>query len=136
MIGSWIVLAAPAWAGTLDVALGDKTGTLITPRTHEVSLGFKAIAEGGGEATWSNTDSNSIAVACTDKGAPPEDDMVEQLMLKVGADRWALAPGSAVKFACPAGKSATVTDLHGQTVGTFKGGVVMTATKVRARAAR
>ena len=137
-IALFIALFIPAAHGaTLEVALKDRVGTLRVPRSMEVSVAFKGGPETAPvEASWSNVESNTIGIACVEKGSPPEDDLVEQVLLQVGEEKWALAPGSNVRFSCPGAARATVTDLHGATVGTFPGPVVMTLTKAKSRAER
>lgn len=132
----WIALLLPAaHAATLEVALKDRTGTLHVPSDMDVAVSF----EGGATATpvsasWTNADGNSFAVTCADKGTPPDDDVVSQVVLQVGEEKWALAPGSNVHFTCPTGKKVTVTDLRSTAVGAFPDQVVMTITKAKSRA--
>lgn len=130
-------LVLTASAATLELPLKTNTGTLTVPHSMEVTVSFKGGPESAPvEAQWSNVESNSLAIACTDKVAPPADDILEQVLLQVGADRWALAPGSGVRFACAAGQKATVIDLHGAVIGTFPAPVSMTIDKAKPRAER
>jgi hypothetical protein len=138
MLGTWMALVAPpALAATLEVDLKDRTGALVVPREMEVAVGLKGGPEGKAvEASWDNTAGSTLAVVCGAKGEPAADDIAEQLMLMVGDDKWGLAPGSGVRFTCPAGKPVTVTDRHGEQVGTFPSPLVLTVTKAKARAER
>lgn len=128
-----LVIAA-AHAATLEVALKDRVGTLYVPDQMDVAVSFAAgPTDKPVEATWTNTESNGVAIVCGDKGQPPADERVDAVTLQVGADKWALAPGSGVRFTCPAAK-AVVVDVHGTTVGTFAGPVLMTVVKAKSRA--
>ena len=54
-------------------------------------------------------------------------------MLEVGADKWALAPGSGVKFACASGP-VVVVDESGGAVGTIPSPALLTVVKAKPRA--
>jgi hypothetical protein len=133
----WItLLATPSQAGGLEVALDEKTALLHVPANLEVALELKGPAADSEATKWENTASSSLAVVCADSGAPAADDFTEQLLLKIGEDKWALAPGSTVKLGCPTGKKATATDIHGSAVAQFEGGVSLTVAKARERSER
>ena len=125
------LVCTSAQAGTLDVDLGSKTATIATPGNMDVALDFKAADESSG--SWDNSANSGIAVVCADEGTAPDDVRPEQLLLTVGENKWALAPGSSVKFKCAGGKSATVTDVGGSTVGTFKTPLVVQVSKAKTR---
>lgn len=134
----WIPMLAitGSIAGPLEVKLADKTGLFHVPASMEVAFEIKGPAADAAAETWDNGASSSLAVACSDAPGPAEDDFTEQLLLKVGEDKWGLAPGSTVKFACPSGKPATFVDIHGSTVARFDGGASVTIAKAKPRAER
>jgi hypothetical protein len=124
-----LALSAPALADTLPVDLGDKTASITIPRGAEATVTLKPIGEGDA-VRWTNTSSAAISVVCSAEGKMAEDDFVEQVLLQVGDKKWALAPGSSVKMKC-SGAPATVNDIHGETIGTFAGGVLVTIEGLR-----
>jgi len=130
-----ILLSSAANAATLEVDLKDQTASISTPSAHTVELILKAGAEGETK-TWENEESSALSITCGEEGKAPEDKFVEQLLLAVGEKKWGLAPGSNVNFKCPAGKVLTVTDVHSEKVGTFKGPLVVTVNKSRSHSAR
>lgn len=137
MLGIGLALLVPSEAATIEVALGDTVGTLHVPSVMDVGVSFSggpetAVVEG----RWDNVESDTISIVCAATGTPPADDIVEQVMLQVGDKKWALSPGGNVRFTCPAGKKAIVTDRHGTTVGTFPAPVTMTVIKAKSRAER
>ncbi|MEZ4240046.1 MAG: hypothetical protein R3F59_28640 [Myxococcota bacterium] len=125
-----MALVSGAQAATLEMALKDKLGTVTVPHGAEVTLTFAGGADGATTAKWTNTESDALGVICGKEGKAPQDDLVEQVMLQVGADKWALAPGSNVHFTCASGP-VTVTDLHGTAVGTFDKEVTLSGAGVK-----
>lgn len=129
------LLVTPVWSATLEVPLGAHVGVVRTPDAVEVALRFAADGEGP-EASWSNDDSGAVALACAEQVETPDRQQVTQALLEVGAEKWALQAGAAVKYTCPAGSPITVVDLRGTPVGVWKGSVVMTVAKLKPRSAR
>jgi len=127
------LLVAPAAAGTLAVALGDRAGALLIPASLEVGLSLSTAK--GASAAWTNNESNALSMHCG-AGKAPQDEFVEQLMLEVGDEKWALAPGSSIQLSCAAGATLTITDLHGTEVGAFTEPVRISVAKAKPRAAR
>lgn len=123
------LLAAPAHADTLDVPLGDKMGIVRVPANATVKLEAKGKAETD-TASWENTDSDALSMVCG-KGKAPEDAFVDQLLLSVGEQKWALAPGASVKFACAGDAPVVFTDVHGQEVASLAGPVKVTVASVK-----
>jgi len=126
------LLSLPAHADTLDVPLGDKQGIVRIPTSKTVGLSLQGKTN---KATWENTDSDALSMVCGE-GKPPEDTFVEQLMLVVGEQKWALAPGASVKLTCAGDKPVVFTDVHGQEVAKLVGPVKVTVESVKSGAQR
>ncbi len=129
------LLTFDATAATLEVDLKDLTASISTPGANAVELILKSGAEGE-TTTWDNGSSSAVSFKCGDEGTAPEDQFVDQLILAVGEKKWGLAPGSNVNFKCPAGKAVTAMDIHSESVGTFKGPLLVTVNKSKPHSAR
>lgn len=124
----------PAHAETLEVALADKVGVVRIPADKNAKLSMKGKGEGA-EATWENTDSDAVSMVCGESKSP-EDTFVEQLLLAVGEQKWALAPGASVQLSCPGDKPVVFTDVHDQEVARLAGPVKVTVESVKSKSQR
>lgn len=123
------LLALPAAAETLEVALGTQTGLLYSAVGSSVGLSLKGPA--GESAAWENIESSALSIRCAEDAKPPENQVVTQLQVHVGDKKWALAGGSTVNFTCGDGKLVTVTDLHGRKIASFGRSLALTVEKIR-----
>lgn len=127
----WLACLLPvaAMAETLPVALGTQTATVFFPSGKDVALSFRG---GGGESgTWRNIESSSLSLRCATEPLVPELDAVEQVILKVGEKKWALAAGSSVAFTCGEGKTVTITDLAKRTIAAYATSLTLTVEGIK-----